>query len=325
MKKIARLLAGAVASTIILAAATATAQEEWPAKPVTVVVPFKAGGITDIVARRLEPALSKALGEAVVVTNIAGHSSVGTRRVIDAKPDGYEFLIHETGIMTAQASGVQAFGYKDLKPVAAMANLCLVMLARADTGWTTVADVAKGAEGRQLIAGVTIGGLSHIVALASAELGGFDVRPVQVGGSADAYAAMLGKQIDLMYASPADAMNYTRGPDGKPRADADVRAILYFGDETFPGMPEVQNMKEAGSDATICAPHIIFAPKETPDAIVDVMADALQQAYGSGELREFMAGIGGTELFVRGADLEPFLQAQWDAIAPVAERSQTGK
>lgn len=325
MKKIARLLAGAVAGAFVLVTGPVAAEQKWPAKPVTVIVPFKAGGITDIVARRLEPALSKVLGEAVVVTNIAGHSSVGTRRVIDAKPDGYEFLIHETGIMTAQASGVQAFGYKDLKPVAAMANLCLVMLTRADAGWTTIAEVAKGAEGRQLIAGVTIGGLSHIVALASAELGGFDVRPVQIGGSADAYAAMLGKQIDVMYASPADAMNYTRGADGKPRADADLRAILYFGGETFPGMAEVQNMKDAGSDTTICAPHIVFAPKDTPDAVVGAMADALEQAYGSGELREFMAMIGGTELFVKGAALEPFLQAQWDAIAPLAERSQNGK
>lgn len=325
MKKVARLLAGAVASAIILTAGSASAQEQWPAKPVTIIVPFKAGGVSDIIARRLEPALSKALDEAVVVTNVAGHSSVGTRRVIDAKPDGYEFLIHETGIMTAQASGVQAFGYKDLKPVAAMANLCLVMLARADTGWSTIADVAKAAESRQMIAGVTIGGLSHIVALASAELGSFDIRPVQVGGSADAYAAMLGKQIDLMYTSPADAMNYTRGPDGKPRTDADVKAILYFGEETFPGMPEVQTMKDAGSDATICAPHIVFAPKETPDAVVTAMADALEQAYGSGELQEFMASIGGTKLFVKGAELEPFLQAQWDAIAPLAERSQSGK
>jgi len=315
-----KVFAASLALSVAISSA-AYAQSDWPSRPVTLVVPFSAGGITDIVARRLEPVLSKELGQSVVVMNVAGHPSIGTRRIIDAAPNGYEFLIHETGIMTAEASGVQDFGYRDLKPVAAVANLCLVMLSRADAGWKTVEEVKAGAEGRELIAGVAIGGLSHMAALAGAEVGGFDVRAAQVGGSADAYAALLGKQIDLMFTAPADAMNYTRGEGTEVREDADATAVLYFGPERFEGLPEVQSMADIGSEASICAPHIVFAPKETPDEIVEKMAAALKAAYNEGDLRDFMQKIGGTELFVSGAELQGFLDNQWNAIAPLAERA----
>ena len=310
-------------STAALAAATTTAMaDEWPEKPVSLVVPFRAGGITDIVARKLEPGLASELWQEIVVLNVAGHSSVGTRRVVDAAPDGYEFLVHETGIMTAEATGTQDFGYRDLKPVAAMSSVCLVVVARADSGWSSIKDIEASVGDKPLIAGVTIGGASHMGIIKAAQLGGFNIRPVQVGGSSDAYAALLGDQIDLMITAPVGAKGYVYDKDGNTLEEPEATPLLYLGADSHPSIPDVEGMKDVGSDETLCIPNLVFAPKDTPDEIVAKMAAALEVSYGQeGGLKEFFGNIGGTELFVSGEELPAFLDANWAILEPLAQAS----
>ena len=86
---------------------------DWPTRPISVVVPFKAGGSTDLVARSYASAIEEnnILSQPLSIVNVSGHSSVGARRVMDAKPDGYEFLLHETGLIGAEAAGIIDFGY----------------------------------------------------------------------------------------------------------------------------------------------------------------------------------------------------------------------
>lgn len=313
---IRQFILGSIAA---LAFATTAPAQSWPEKPITLVVPFQAGGVTDIVTRKLEPGLSQVLGQRVVVVNIGGHSAVGTRRVIDAAPDGYEFLVHEAGIMTAQASGVMDFGYRDLKPVAAAAELCLVVVGRKDRGWKTVADVAAGANGAPLVAGVTIGGTSHIAVAKAAEIAGFEMRPVQTEGTAAAYAMLLGGHIDLMSAAPSRAQTYVYDKDGKPLAEPEAIPLLYLGAERHPLLPDVQSMKEVGSDETLCIPNLIFAPKGTPDAIVERMAAALKEAYAMPDgLLDFYRQSGGVDLFKSGSDLDAYLDDLWSVLAPIA-------
>lgn len=293
--------------------------DDWPQRPVTLVVPFQAGGITDIVARRLEPGISEQLGQSVVVTNIGGHSSVGTRRVVDAEPDGYEFLVHELGIMTAEASGVQDFGYRDLEPVAAVTEICLVAVVRADSGWRTVADIGAARGDDPVIAGVTIGGASHVAAALVAELGGFSIRPVQVGGSSAAYAALIGGQIDMMLAAPAGAASYFYDGEGNLQQNPEAAPVLYMGEERHPRLPDIQSMADAGSDTQLCIPHLVFAPAGTPTEIVDEMASAIEHAYHMPDgLISFFAGAGGVELFLSGDALNDYLDNSWELIQPLA-------
>lgn len=301
-------------------AASAAWAETWPARPVTIVVPYSAGGITDLTIRRIEPALEGALDQEVVIFNNTGHSSVGTRRVIDAEPDGYEFLWTETGIMTAQASGITDFGYKDLKPVAAVSNICSVTMMQARDGQSSLKelfDLAKS-EDQTLKAGVTLGGLSHMSILALANAADVDVRFIQIGGSADTYAALLGDQIDLSWATPGTAVRNTRDPDGNLLPDVKVRAALYSGPERYEQLPEVPTAHEAGYDVEVCLPHILFAPKETPDAIIAQMSAALDAAYSDNEVRQFMGELGATEFFATGDELSAYLEQQWQLLEPLA-------
>ncbi len=310
------LVSGLAAAGLLSSAASA---ETWPEKPVTLVVPFQAGGITDIVARKLEPGMSEHLGQNVVVVNVGGHSSVGTRRVVDATPDGYEFLVHEAGILSAEASGVQDFGYRDLKPVAAVTEICLVAVVRADSGWTTVAEIGEAKGEDPVIAGVTIGGASHIAAAMAAELGNFSIRPVQAGGSAAAYASLIGGQIDMMLTAPAGAASYFYDKEGNKLANPEAVPVLYLGDERHVKLPDIQSMADAGSEEKLCIPHVVFAPAGTSDDIVGKMAAAVEHAYRQpGGLFDFFAGAGGVELFLKGEALEEYLDYNWDLIQPLA-------
>ena len=298
---------------------TSALADSWPAKPVTLVVPFQAGGITDIVARKLEPGMSEKLGQSVVVVNVGGHSSVGTRRVVDAAPDGYEFLVHEAGLLTAEASGVQDFGYRDLEPVAAVTEMCLVAVARANSGWTSVADIGADRGDTPVVAGVTIGGASHMGLAKAAELGGFTIRPVQAGGSAAAYASLIGNQIDLMITAPAGAASYFYDKDGNKLENPEAVPVLYLGQERHPRLPDIPSMADAGSDEKLCIPHFIFAPKGTPEDIVSQVAAAVQHAYKQPDgLYDFFAGVGAVELFLEGDELDAYLETSWGQLQPLA-------
>ena len=316
---IARIISTAAA---LLMSTHLSVAGDWPEKPVNLVVPFKAGGISDIVARKLAPGISENLGTKIVVVNVGGHSSVGTRRVVDATADGYEFLVHEAGIMTAQASGVMDFGYRDLKPVAAVSEVCLVVVARADSGWKTVKDVKASKGDTPLISGVTIGGASHMGILKAAELGGFKIRPVQAGGSAAAYASLIGGQIDLMITAPSGAKSYFYDKAGKKLEEPKAIPLLYLGGNRHPGLPDIEAMKDVGSDETMCIPNLVFAPKGTPDKVVAKMAGALKYSYKQpGGLLEFFTKIGGRDLFVAGAELPEYLDGLWNIMKPLAENA----
>lgn len=328
MKKIIRsagmltVIAGVAASvyTPILNAA-------WPEKPISIVVPYRAGGITDLTARHMEPALEKVLQQEVVVFNNTGHSSVGTRRVIDATPNGYEFLWTETGIITTEAAGVTDFGYKDLKPVAAVSNICSVTMMQNKPGQSDLTDLFADAKknDRVLIAGVSIGGLSHMSILALTNAADIKVRFVQIGGSADTYSALLGKQIDMSWATSGTAMKYTRDDNGKILDSVKVKAGLYSGPERFAGLPEVPTAHEKNMDVEVCMPHILFAPKNTPDALVSKMAVAVEDAYNSSEVQGFMGEIGATKFFLKGKELQTYLDSQWDLLSPLAQQATAKK
>lgn len=309
-----RVLLGSAA----LMAASGAAAQDWPNQPITLVVPFQAGGITDIVARKLEPALSEFLDQNIVVVNMGGHTSVGTRRVIDANPDGYEFLVHETGIMTAEASGVQEFGYRDLTPVAVVGEVCLVAVGRADADWHTLNEIGETSEG-PLIAGVTVGGASHMAIAMAAELGGFDIRPVQIGGTSAAFAALIGGQIDIMASTPSSAHSYIYDANDQLLEDPEATPLLYLGAERHALLPNVDAMQDLDSDSELCVPNLVFAPEGTPDHIVSRMAEALEYAYRQPDgLMDFFHTVGGVDRFISGDELDAYLDATWAILEPLA-------
>jgi len=180
-----KLLTLAVFAAAIGLAPAASAQ--WPEKPVKLVVPFAAGGTTDLTARALQKALAKndLLSEPLTVVNVGGHFSMGLRQVMNAEPDGHTFLIMHVAMMTGEASGMIDFGFRDFQPVAQMGAFCEVAVVRDDLAVDSLDELLDlaAAQPDTIVAGVNLGALNHTFMLMLEELRpGAKFRFVQTGG-----------------------------------------------------------------------------------------------------------------------------------------------
>ena len=128
MRKLSLLLS-AIALTV-----ASSAFAEWPEKPIKLIVPFKAGGTSDQTGRAFQAAIKEndVLSQPVTIINVGGHYSIGSRRVMEADPDGYEFLLIHIALMGGEGSGVNDFGYKDFEAVAATGEFCLAPMVRKE-------------------------------------------------------------------------------------------------------------------------------------------------------------------------------------------------
>lgn len=313
------------AALIALAAIPAASASEWPERPITVVVPFKAGGSSDLTARSFAAAIEKdgLLAQPVSVLNVGGHSSVGARRVMDAAPDGYEFLLHETGILGAEAAGIIDFGYQDFKPVALTGVNCMAILVRKDSGWNDLPDLVDAAKANagEIVFGVNIGGLNHMSGILLQNASGAEFRFAQIGGSADNFAALTGGQTAVASVSAAGARNFTMTETGMLSPESQVKPIALLAAASDDRLPGVPTAKDQGFDVEFCYGNYWLAPKETPDDIVARFGAALEAAADSERIRTFQNDSLTTPLFLRGDAFASYLDEQFALVAPIAKQA----
>lgn len=313
----------AAAMTVVLGATAALA--EWPERPINVIVPFKAGGSSDLVARSFASAIDEQglLSQPVTIINVGGHSSVGARRVLDAEPNGYEFLLHETGIIGAQAAGIIDFGYADYKPVAATGSICMALLTRKDSGYDTLPallDAARAAPG-EIVFGVNLGGLNHMSGILLENAADVKFRFAQIGGSADNFAALTGNQTAIASVGAAGARNFTLTDAGEVSDDSQVQAIALLADSPHERLPNVQTAAEQGSDVQFCFTNYWFAPADTPDEIVASFAAALETAAQSERIVTFYNDTLSSPVFLTGADFATHLEETAAVVGPIAQQA----
>ena len=316
-----RLLAIAAAG---LLASTGLAQAEWPEKPIKLVVPFNAGGTSDQVGRTLAAAVQEigALPQPITIVNVGGHYSIGSRRVMEAEPDGYEFLLIHIALMGGEGTGATDFGWRDFKPVAATGEFCLAPMVRKDSGIESVEQLLAMAkdEPDTLIFGVNLGAINHMAGLMlQEENAGAKFRFVQIGGGTQNFTALTGAQTNATVLSGAEVVNFTLLPDGSENPEAQIKPLAYTGAERFEALPDLPTMKELGYDMEFCIKSWVFAPKDTPQEAVDAFAAALRAGADSDLYRKFNADKGFANVFLTGADLDNDLNVTWEAIEPIAQ------
>ena len=317
MKKLAGLALAA------LLGAAGAAHAEWPEKPIKLVVPFQPGGTSDQVGRVLQAALQEGgfLSQPLTIVNVGGHYSIGSRRVMEADPDGYEFLLIHIALMGGEGTGAIDFGWRDFKPVAATGEFCVMPMVRKDSGIDSMEDLlAKAkAEPDTLIFGANLGAINHMAGLMIQEANpGSKFRFVQIGGGTANFTALTGAQTNTTVLSGAEVINFTLLPDGSENPDAQIRPLAYTGAERFSGLPEVPTMKELGYDVEFCIKSWIFAPKDTPDEVVEAFAGALEKATSSDRYQKFNDEKGFANIFLQGDALQADLETTWTAIEPIA-------
>jgi tripartite-type tricarboxylate transporter receptor subunit TctC len=281
----------ALSVAIALAPGAMQAQEAWPSRPITFVVPYAPGGYTDLVGRLTARYVEKALGKPVVIDNRPGAGGiVGTQAVVSSAPDGYTFCVCSVGAVSI-ASFAQKIGYdpvQDLAPVGIVSSIVQAVIVRKDLPVKTMAELvsyAKANPGKLNYGSSGVGGLTHYsVELFQARTGAKAVH-IPFKGGAPSTAAVVSGEVDFAFANMTDAL---------PQIQAGtVRALAVTSLERSRYLPELPTVHET------VVPHFIaetwngiIAPPKTPEAIIRKMSEILIAMADDPDVKETMRKAG---------------------------------
>jgi tripartite-type tricarboxylate transporter receptor subunit TctC len=288
-RKFLHLAAGAAALPATSRFARAQA---YPARPVTLIVPFAAGGTTDIVARIVGEYLSRTLGQQFVIENVGGAGgTTGTTRTMRASPDGYTIQVGQMGTHAAAVAFYPNLAYRpdvDFEPIGMIAGLPIVITARKDFPADDLKEFiryVKANAGKVNAAHAGVGSITHTTCLLLHSL--LDVHPtfVPFTGAAPAMNALLAGQVDYICNAIPDAVPHVQAGTAKGYAISTA--------ERSPSLPNVPTTKEAGlPDFDASAWNALFAPKGTPQPVLDQLTAALGKALDDDSVRKRLAELG---------------------------------
>ena len=282
-------------ATLALAAGSALAQE-YPHKPVRVVVPYVAGGNADIWARTLAQKLTEALKQGFVVENKPGaNGGIGTDFVAKSAPDGYTLLAVASGPIVVNPVLYPKVPYdpvRDLAPVAQCALYQYVLVTRADAPYKTIGellDAARANPGALAYGSTGIGGGNHLAAELFGLASGARFNHIPYKGSAPALADLLGGQLAFMFDTVITSVPHVRS--GK------LRAFAVSSAKRASSLPEVPTMQEAGfAGFDLSQWQGVLAPAGTPRAAVQRLNAEIVKAMHAPEVHERIAVQGGNDI-----------------------------
>lgn len=286
------ILAVVAALGLMVGPAPAQAQA-YPTRPVTVIVPFAAGGPTDVVARIVGEHISKVLGQQVVVENVVGAGgTTGITRGAQAKADGYTLMMGHMGTHGAAPALYSKLKYdpnKDFAPIGMASGTPIVIVAKKDFPAKDLKEFiahlrANQATLNQAHAGV--GSVSFTTCTLLNHQLGTKFTQVAFRGTGPALNAMVGGQVDFMCDQIVNLVEQIKG--------GTIRAYAIATPERSPALPDVPTTKEAGlPDYEVSAWNALFAPKGTPKEVVAKLNDALDKALDDPATRKRLLDIGG--------------------------------
>jgi tripartite-type tricarboxylate transporter receptor subunit TctC len=290
----------------------AVAQEPYPSRPVTIVVPFPPGGIADLTARPLAPALERVLKQPVVIVNKAGAAgAVGTQSVAVARPDGYTLLvalvsISSTPEVDALFGRTPVYTRDQFVGIARLNADPPMLVVGADTPWKSVREVVEDARrrpGQITYSSSGLYGASHIPMEMFLQAAGIQMRHLPTTGGAPAMTAVLGGHAAMWASPPAIASPHLKA--GK------LRALATWGAGRLAAFPDVPTMKELGYDVEYYLWAGLFAPRGVPASVIQTLRDATRRAVQDPEFRSAMEKV---QTPIAYLDADEF-KAWWDQDA----------
>jgi tripartite-type tricarboxylate transporter receptor subunit TctC len=297
----------AVAVLVSLTCIAPALAQDWPTRPVTMVVPFAAGGPADTVGRILAPGLAELLGQQIIVENVGGSGGMtGAARVAKAAPDGYQFVLGNMGTHAANQTFYKTPLYNsasDFTPVMLVAQTPLVLLARKDLPADNLREFIAYAKANQATMQYGSGGAgsaSHLACVLLNSAIGINVTHVPYRGAAPAMQDLIAGRID--YQCPDT-------PIAIPQIHSKmVKAIAILTRERSPGLPAQATAHEQGlTDFDASNWFGAFFPKGTPAAVVDKLNAAILTTINTSAVKARMADIG-ADLVTRERSSPDYLQ-----------------
>jgi tripartite-type tricarboxylate transporter receptor subunit TctC len=307
---VCRLIAAACA--VFAAIAPALAQTDYPARTVTMIVPFPPGGVADITARPVAEAMGRHLKQAMIVENKAGAGGgVGMQYVARAKPDGYTVLLALSSIsIIPEADRILGrdpmYQLSQLVPIARFTADPTVLAVRADSPWKSAREMleaAKKAPGTIPYGSSGNYGTMHVPMEMLTGAADAKMLHVPFTGAGPAVVALLGGSVDALSTGPSTVMGHVKG--GK------LRVLASWGDTRHPALPDVPTLKELGYDAQFSQWTGLFVPAGTPEPVIAKLREAAKAAASD---PTFLAALAKVETPPQYLD-QPQFRAFWDADA----------
>ncbi len=305
------MLAWAILSTV-LHTTPAHAQNSWPDKPITLIVPFPPGGVADTVARPVAEALSKELRQTVVVENKAGAGgATGIAVAARAPADGYTLLLSLSSISILPEADVllgrkPAFTLNQFKPIARFTADPTVLVVRAEAPWKTLAEFVT--EAKQKPGAYNYGssgnyGTMHVPMEMLKASAGFRMTHIPYTGAGPALLALLGGQVDAVASGPSTVAVHIKS--GR------LRALAHWGDKPLVSLPDVPSLKQLGHSATFAQWSALFAPAGTPDEVMQKLRVAARKVATDPAVVQVINRAGSPIEYLDA----PEFQTYWDSDA----------
>src|SRR3984957_15244494 len=282
----------ALTATLVAAASGAQA-DVWPTRPITMVVTFAAGSGDDLVARIIAPRMAEILGQPVVIENVGGAGGMnGANRVARAASDGYQIVLGGTGTFAANQTLYKHPLYNavsDFKPVALIVQQPMVLITRNDLPATNLQEFiayAKANQAKMQFGSGGAGSATHLACVLPALATGVNVTHVPYRSAVMAMEDMVGGRIDYVCPITSTAVAQIQGKR--------VKAIAMLSKERAPILPDLPTASEQGLegfDAYIW--NGVFVPKDTPDAVVTKLHDAIVAAMDTPSVDQRIRQMGG--------------------------------
>jgi tripartite-type tricarboxylate transporter receptor subunit TctC len=325
LMSITRRLFAAAALAAALGAPVSSALAAYPERPITLIIPWGAGGGTDATGRILAQLMEKSLGQPINVVNRTGGGSViGHTEIANAKPDGYTLGIITTELSMFPALNQGKIGYKDYTLIGLYNADPSAVVVRTDSphkDLKSLADAIKADPGKLRAGGANQGGLNHLAYVGFVQALGAPANKafwVPTEGAAPALQQLVSGVLDLAV---------VQLPEARALIDAgQLRPIAYLGNERDAAFPNVPTVKESlGIDFTAAGWRGLGGPKGLPEDVVKRLTEAMREAVASPEFKDLMAKRQFGVVFVSGQEFERYLGQREEAFTEALKAAGLAK
>ena len=287
-----RIMTSLAALAGIFSATLATAEaQDYPTNPITVIVPFAAGGPTDTVTRLVAESMTRTLGQQIIVENVGGAGgTLGAARAAEAEPDGYTLLLHHIGMATS-ATLFRKLPYDPktaFAPVGLVTEVPMIMVSRKDFPANNLQELIAYVKERKdevTYANAGVGAASHLCGMLFMQAIETPMTTVPYKGTGPAMTDLLGGQVDLLCDQSTNTTGQIKG--------GEIKAFGVFADQRLGNLPDIPTVKEGGLDGlSFGIWHGLYAPAGTPEAIVAKLSEALKVALADPKVMERFAELG---------------------------------
>ncbi|TMH29745.1 MAG: tripartite tricarboxylate transporter substrate binding protein BugD [Betaproteobacteria bacterium] len=310
-------------AVLLALVASSVGAQQYPTKPLTMLVPYAAGGPTDTVARVVAQSMSKPLGQTVIVENKPSAGGIlAPEQVKNSKPDGYTILIHHIGMATTPAlyRQLRFNPLTDFEYIGLINDVPMTLIARANfpaNNFKEFLDYIKKNKDKVSYANAGIGAASHLCGMLFMSAIETDILTVPYKGTAPAMNDLLGGQVDFMCDQTTNTTSQIKS--GK------VKVYGVTSAKRVPSLPEIPTLQEQGLKGfEVGIWHALYAPKGTPKPVLDKLVGALQDSVKDEGVRKKFADLGATTYppdKATPAALQAHLKAEIDKWTPLIKKA----